>query len=572
MPLPTDLALVPAAAAGEAAPLLADAAGDGEQLDYLLRDGAGTVEVRGVVVMAPEGVVVVRHAVRNLREVPLHLASLDAAVPVPARAEEVLDMTGLWASERRPQRARPGQGVWSRETRHGRPGHDDPFLMVVGTPDFGFRRGEVWSAHLAWSGDKRLWTESSALGVRTLGGGELLAPGEVVLAPGASYETPELLLAWSANGLDGLSARFHPWQRRVAPVPLPRPVVLNVWEAVYFDHDADRLDRLAQVAAEVGVERFVLDDGWFLGRRDDTAGLGDWVVDPDVWPQGLHPLVRSVVDCGMELGLWVEPEMVNPDSDLARAHPDWLLGGPGTPTWRNQRVLDLANPGAYAHVRDQLVAILDEYPVRYLKWDQNADLLAHGAHAQTLATYRLMDELRAHRPGLEIESCSSGGGRVDLGVLRRAGRVWVSDTNDPLDRQRIQRWTGVLVPPEHMGGHVGDRRAHITGRAASLGFRLATAFFGSAGIERDLTRAGADERAVVAAWVAEHKARRGLLHSGVVVHGTRPTASPRCTASSRSTAPPGSSPSCGSGTARAPCPAPYVSSASTPTAATECAC
>ena len=337
------------------------------------RDGAGTVEVRGVVVMSPEGVVLVRHDVRNLRDVPLHLASLDAVVPVPARAEEVLDFTGLWASERRPQRARPGQGVWSRETRHGRPGHDDP----------------------------------------------------------------------------------------------------------------------------------------------------------DVWPGGLHPLVRSVVGRGMELGLWVEPEMVNPDSDLARAHPDWLLGGPGTPTWRNQRVLDLANADAYAHVRDQLVAVLDEYPVRYLKWDQNADLLAHGAHAQTLATYRLIDELRAFRPGLEIESCSSGGGRVDLGVLRRAGRVWVSDTNDPLDRQRIQRWTGVLVPPEHLGGHVGDRRAHITGRAASLGFRLATAFFGSAGIERNLTRSDAAERAVVAAWVAEHKARRELLHSGVVVHGDTPDGEPQ---------------------------------------------
>ncbi|NKX94167.1 alpha-galactosidase [Sanguibacter hominis ATCC BAA-789] len=527
-PLPTDLTLVAAPAPGtRAGALLTDAAGDGEQLEYLLRDGAGTVEVRGVVVMSPEGVVVVRHDVRNLRDVPLHLASLDAVVPVPARAEEVLDFTGLWASERRPQRARPGQGVWSRETRHGRPGHDDPFLMVLGTPDFGFRRGEVWSAHLAWSGDKRLWTESSALGVRSLGAGELLAPGEVVLAPGDSYAAPELLLAWSGEGLDGLSARFHPWQRRVAPVPRPRPVVLNVWEAVYFDHDADRLDRLAQVAAEVGVERFVLDDGWFLGRRDDTAGLGDWVVDPDVWPSGLHPLVRSVVGRGMELGLWVEPEMVNPDSDLARAHPDWLLGGPGTPTWRNQRVLDLANADAYAHVRDQLVAVLDEYPVRYLKWDQNADLLAHGAHAQTLATYRLMDELRAFRPGLEIESCSSGGGRVDLGVLRRAGRVWVSDTNDPLDRQRIQRWTGVLVPPEHLGGHVGDRRAHITGRAASLGFRLATAFFGSAGIERDLTRSDAAERAVVAAWIAEHKARRDLLHSGVVVRGDTPDGEPQ---------------------------------------------
>jgi alpha-galactosidase len=467
--------------------------------------------------LSSQGVARVRHRLTNEDADRFDLASLDVTLPVPSRAAEILDFSGLWAYERRPQRGPLRDGVWSRETRHGRPGHDDPFLMMLGTPGFDFRSGEVWAVHLAWSGDKRLWAERQPLGQSVLGGGELLAPGELRLEPGDSYTTPWAVATWSAWGIDGLSARLHDWIRSRRPARRPRPVVLNTWEAVYFDQSLPSLRGLVAAAAETGVERFVLDDGWFTGRTDDRRALGDWTVDPDRWPHGLHPLIAAVHEGGMDFGLWVEPEMVSPDSALAQAHPDWLLGPPDAPTWRHQRVLDLAGP-AYDHVLECLTALLTEYPIAFLKWDHNRDLLREGtAHRQTNAVYRLLGALRQRFPHVEVESCSSGGARVDLGILDLVDRVWTSDTNDPLERQRIQRWTGVLLPPEYLGSHVGAPTAHVTGRTSDLSFRLATALFGWAGIEWDLTTAGPAERAAVAEWVRCYRRLRPLLHAGTVV-------------------------------------------------------
>jgi alpha-galactosidase len=478
-----------------------------------------TQEVSTELELSSSGVLRVRHRFTNRGHDEFLLPNLDVLLPIPAEASELLDFTGLWSHERSPQRAPLRHGVWSRESRHGRPGHDDAFLMVAGEPGFGFRRGRVWAVHLAWSGDKRIWAERSALGHSVLGAGELLAPGEVRLAPGESYETPWLVAVFSDSGLDGLSDRLHPWIRESSQLRKPRPVVLNTWEAVYFDHDLAVLSDLADAAAEVGVERFVLDDGWFTGRRDDRRALGDWFVDDVVWPRGLHPLISHVHGHGMEFGLWVEPEMISPDSNLAREHPDWVLDS--GPTWRWQRTLDLTK--AYDHLLERLTALLTEYPIAFLKWDHNRDLLSPGvAHRQTRALYRLLAALKEAFPQVEIESCASGGARVDLGILPLVDRFWTSDTNDPLDRQSIQRWTGVLVPPEYLGGHLGAGTAHVTGRTSALGFRLATALFGSAGIEWNLTTASPAEKADIAAWIAEHKRLRPLLHSGRVVRADSP--------------------------------------------------
>ncbi|WP_372594943.1 alpha-galactosidase [Actinotalea sp.] len=490
---------------------------DGLLLRVTSDDGSDGAVVVTEVELTEHGVLRIRHRLRNDSRDRLELAALDAVLPIPDRAREVLDFTGLWTHERRPQRTALGLGSWSRQTRHGRPGHDDPFLTVAGTAGFAFRSGEVWAAHLAWSGDKSVHVERQPLGPAVIALGELLAPGEIRLAPGESYTTPWVVGAWSREGLDGLSARLHPYVRSRSTVRGPRPVVLNTWEAVYFDHDLDVLGRLVEAAAQVGVERFVLDDGWFTGRRDDRRALGDWTVDPTVWPQGLHPLVDLVRSHGMDFGLWVEPEMVSPDSALARAHPEWVLGEPSAPTWRFQRTLDLDHPEAYAYVRDRLVALVREYPIAYLKWDHNRDLLEPVAHRQTMALYRLIDELRVAAPGLEIESCASGGARIDLGILERVDRVWTSDTNDPLERQQIQRWTGILVPPEYLGSHLGAPRAHTTGRSSDLSFRAATALFGSAGIEWDLLAADDEQRARIASWTAAYRERRAALHTGTVV-------------------------------------------------------
>ncbi len=305
-------------------------------------------------------------------------------------------------------------------------------------------------------------------------------------------------------------------------------MVLNTWEAVYFDHDPAALAELAELAAAIGIERFVVDDGWFTGRRDDTSSLGDWEVDRDVWPDGLGPLARRVHELGMEFGLWFEPEMVNLDSELAREHPEWLFDaghGPGLPS-RYQHVLDLGHPEAFEHVLEQVSRLVADLGIDAIKWDHNRYLLdaGHtpdgrpGVRAQTLAVYRMMAELRRRHPELEIESCASGGGRIDLGVLEYCARVWPSDCNDPHERLEVQRWTGLLVPPEMQGTHIGAEVSHTTHRSHPLDYRAEKAIWGNLGVEMNLLEADDAERSVLARWIEFHKEHRALLHSGVVVH------------------------------------------------------
>jgi alpha-galactosidase len=345
----------------------------------------------------------------------------------------------------------------------------------------------------------------------------LLLPGEVTLAQGESYTTPWVYLAATRMGLDGLSAQFHGYLRsRPAHPRTPRPVNLNVWEAVYFTHDFATLAALADIASAIGVERYVLDDGWFHGRRDDRAGLGDWWVDKDVWPGGLHELADYVRGRGMQFGLWIEPEMVSPDSDLYRAHPDWILsaGHHVPPLQRHQLALDLTSK------------LLSEYPIDYVKWDCNRDLIDAGSgthagapavHDHTLAVYSLLDELRRRYPAVEWESCAAGGGRIDLAILERVQRVWPSDMIDALARQPIQRWTGQLVPPEYLGTHVSAPFSHQTGRYMPLALRCATALFGHFGIEWDLTKASQQDLTELAEWITLYKRHRDLIHSGHVI-------------------------------------------------------
>ncbi|MGZ0712543.1 alpha-galactosidase (plasmid) [Coraliomargarita sp. W4R53] len=475
----------------------------------------GSASIQTSISLTPQGVLLLAHRIRNDGIEAIGLAHAGLVLPVPHRAREVLDFSGRWSRERQPHRSQPLDGVWLRESRHGRGGHDDPFLMVAGTPGFTFETGEVWSTHVAWSGDTRQWFERSDLGPAVLGAGE--RHEHLSLAAGAEYRTPTVVATWSNAGLTGISDRLHPWIRTWSTVDTPRPLTLNTWEAVYFDHSLARLEPLVQRAADVGVERFVLDDGWFEGRTDDRRALGDWEVDRARWPDGLHPLIACVRETGMQFGLWVEPEMVNLDSNLARAHPEWLLTGPAGLTWRHQHVLDLAQPGVEDYLFERLDTLLSEYAISYLKWDHNRDLLVNESRSQVLGVYRLIDRLRAAHPGVEIESCASGGGRIDLEILRRVDRVWASDTNDPLERQRIQRWTGIVIPPEYLGAHVGDARAHTTGRQSNLNFRLATALFGHAGIESDLTTVGENDLRAITRWGSAYRQYRGLLHSGRVV-------------------------------------------------------
>ncbi len=488
------------------------------------RDAEADLTLRIEIEMLPGGLVRARGRLRNTGAAVFTVGSLDLALPLPREADEILDFTGRHLRERSPQRHDFVAGTHLRESRRAR-SHDGTLLMTAGRRGFGYRSGEVWGVHVAWSGNTRTFAEQGMpTGERLLGAGELLLAGEVRLSTGQAYESPWVYASYG-DGLDELSHRFHTYLRSRPQHPgSPRKALVNVWEAVYFDHDLDRLTALADAAAAAGVERYVLDDGWFRGRRDDTAGLGDWTVDDDVWPEGLHPLADHVTGLGMELGLWFEPEMVNPDSDLARAHPEWILqtGNRMPPEARHQQVLDLAHTGAWEHVYGQIDAILAEYPIGFVKWDHNRDLVdaghtatgGAGVHAQTHAAYRLLDALRAAHPHVEFESCAGGGGRADLGILERTERIWTSDCIDALERQTIEAGTGLLVPPEMLGSHIGSPTSHTTGRRHELSFRGATAFFGHLGIEWDLTAASEAERSEVARWVAAYRQHRDLLHHG----------------------------------------------------------
>ncbi|AEG45136.1 alpha-galactosidase [Isoptericola variabilis] len=482
--------------------------------------------------VTPAGLVRQRVTLTNLGDEPFELHALAPVFPLPAGADELLDTTGRHLRERSPQRHAFTVGTHVRESRRGRPGADASLLLVAGRAGFGFERGLVHGVHVAWSGNHRLLAERTPTAEAYLSAGELLAPGEVTLAPGASYRTPWAIGSWG-DGLDALARRFHDELRARPHHPhRPRPVTLNTWEAVYFDQSLERLTALAERAAAVGVERFVLDDGWFRGRRDDTAGLGDWYVDETVWPDGLGPLIDVVRGHGMEFGLWVEPEMVNPDSDLARAHPDWILRGRAdlpVPA-RQQQVLDLSRPDVRAYLLERLDALLTEHDIAYLKWDHNRDLLEAGSaedgrarvHENVKALYALLAELKRRHPGLEIESCASGGARVDLGILEHTDRVWTSDTLDPVERLQIQRYTGLLVPPELMGAHLTTPHVHSTGRTVALDLSAGVALPGHFGIEWDLTTLDDAGLADVAQWVALHRRYRDLLHTGVVVNADTP--------------------------------------------------
>ena len=490
-------------------------------------DEESGLELALTIELTRNGLLRSRAQLTNIGAADYQVDDLVLAYPVPPVASELLDLTGRWGRERVPQRLDFVVGTHLREGRRGRTGADAATVLHAGTPGFGFGVGEVWGVHVGWSGNHTHYAEHLSTGERVLGGGELLLPGEIDLHPGASYTSP-WLYGSHGLGLDEVARRFHRHLRdRATPVSTTRPVTINVWEAVYFDHELQPLLDLAEKAAAAGVERYVLDDGWFGSRRDDFSGLGDWTVSSDVWPQGLHPLISRVKALGMQFGLWFEPEMVNLDSDLARAHPDWVMatGGRTPVPSRHQQVLNLGIPACFEHIRAAILAILDEYGIDYIKWDHNRDLIdagtqpggRAGVHAQTEAVYRLMDEIRAAHPGLEIESCSSGGSRVDLGILERTDRVWVSDCIDPHDRQQMMRWTQQLIPPEYMGAHIASGVSHTTGRSHELNFRAATAIFGHLGVEWDLRKATPAELAELASWISFYKSHRDLLLAGDLV-------------------------------------------------------
>ena len=479
---------------------------------------------------ARTGVLRIRSTLTNYGATPLDVSDMmTACLPVPDGMTDIIGFTGRWTQEFTQERVARNAATYLRENRSGRTSHFSYPAILLAATDTNESTGDVYGFHLAFSGNHCIRVDSLTDGRGLVSLGALLLPGEVRLAPGEAYASPEIVAAYSGQGLSKLSRKFHDHVRTKLLSPemraKPRPVHYNTWEAVYFDHDVEKLKELATRAAEIGVERFVLDDGWFGGRRHDRAGLGDWTVSRDVYPDGLGPLVDHVTGLGMEFGLWFEPEMVNPDSDLYRAHPDWILGLEGVEQipFRSQLALDISRPEVADYLFNAIDAILRDHGISYIKWDMNRDLSHPGdasgvprAFAQVGALYALLDRVRNAHPHVEIESCSSGGARADMGVLAHIDRVWTSDSNDALDRQVIQRGASFFLPLEVLGCHVGPAKCHVTGRRLSMEMRAATALMGHMGLELNLLTERAADLDVLKNAIDLHKKHRALLHNGDV--------------------------------------------------------
>lgn len=471
-------------------------------------------------------VVKTRHTLTNKKAGVYHVNRFANTLPLPARAKELMTYYGRWVHEFQTVRQPLLQGGYQQENRRGRTSHEHYPALVAGTANFDEMNGDVWGFHFAWSGNHRLRVDVKADGRRYMQAEVIYLPGEVALEERESITTPWLYASYSNLGLNGMSHHFHSHVREtILPRSFndkPRPIHLNTWEGIYFDHDPQYIMSMATQSAEMGVERFIIDDGWFRGRNGDKAGLGDWFLCKSKYPNGLQPIVDHVNKLGMEFGLWFEPEMINKDSDLFRTHPDWLLAVEGydQPTGRNQYVINLQNDDAFNFLFERLDHFLSAYNIAYIKWDMNREVVqpAHlgraAAHNQTQRYYQLVDQVRAKHPQVEIESCAAGGGRIDYEVLKRTHRFWASDNNDALERQTIQRGMSYFFPPEVMGSHIGASHCHSTRRRHSIEFRGLTALFGHMGIELDPVKEEQEEKQGFERYIKLHKMLRPLLHRG----------------------------------------------------------
>lgn len=469
---------------------------------------------------------------------PLELLRADSATwTLPDREDwQLSHVHGRWAAESRLVRSSLTYGEKVIGSRRGHTGHQHLPWLALDT-DATEERGEVYGCALGWSGSWRIAVaQLPDARVQITGGAGYDDSGLLLLEAGESFTTPVFAGLWSDGGFGGASRTWHAYQRTyvIPDADQDRPVLYNSWEATQFDISEEQQETLAQRAAAVGVELFVVDDGWFGARTSDRAGLGDWTPNPDRFPAGLKPLADRVHALGMQFGIWVEPEMINPDSDLYRAHPEWVQYQEGRKRteFRNQLVLNLAREDVQEYLWEQLDGLLSSAPIDYVKWDFNRCFTDAGwpgeAYPQRLwvdhvrALYALLDRLREAHPGVAFESCSGGGGRIDLGIMSRTDQVWTSDNTDPLDRLAIQHGFSQIHPARVMAAWVTDSpNNQLNGRVSSLRFRFVSAMAGVLGVGGDLSEWTEAELAEAREWVALYKEIRPLVQHGDL-HRLRP--------------------------------------------------
>ncbi|MEV0182751.1 alpha-galactosidase [Streptomyces sp. NPDC050625] len=469
--------------------------------------------------------------VGNQGHAPVELLRADPATwTLPDREGwRLSQLHGRWAAESLLTRAPLTHGEKVIGSRRGHTGHQHLPWVALDT-DATEERGEVYGCALGWSGSWRIGVaQLPDARVQITGGAGYDDSGLLMLAEGESYTSPVFAGLWSDGGFGDASRAWHAYQRAyvIPDADRDRPVLFNSWEATNFDISEEQQATLARRAAAIGVELFVVDDGWFGARTSDRAGLGDWTPNPDRFPNGLKPLADYVHALGMQFGIWVEPEMVNPDSDLYRAHPDWVQYQQGRKRTelRNQLVLNLAREDVQEYLWEQLDGLLSSAPVDYVKWDFNRCFTDAGwpgePYPQRLwvdhvrALYALLDRLRAAHPGVAFESCSGGGGRIDLGVMSRTDQVWTSDNTDPLDRLRIQHGFSQIHPARIMAAWVTDSpNTQLNGRVSSLRLRFVSSMAGVLGVGGDLAMWTEEELAEAKEWVELYKGIRPVVQRG----------------------------------------------------------
>ncbi|MBB6729855.1 alpha-galactosidase [Cohnella zeiphila] len=476
----------------------------------------------------PEYDLIERHVVvRNGEKLPVRIDQAMAAVwSVQGLPEyRMTHVTGRWAGEYQLRRTVLSEGKKTIESRRGFTGpHANPWF-AIDDGEAGERGGRVWFGALAWSGNWKIVAEKTTYGHVRIAGGVNDFDGAFLLGPGESYTSPVFVGGFTASGFGAMSRLLHRYERDcVLPSSRPRKVLYNSWEATEFDVRADEQIKLARRAAQLGVERFVVDDGWFGARNSDRAGLGDWHVNPAKFPNGLQELIGEVQALGMEFGLWVEPESVNPDSDLYRAHPEWIYQFPtreGTQL-RNQYLLNLGLPEVKAFVLDFMTELLSTYEIKFIKWDMNRTVTEPGApesagpvwqkHVDHL--YAIWAELRARFPDVEFETCAGGGSRIDLGMLRFADQAWISDNTDARDRLAMQEGFSYVYSPSVMMCWVTESPNGFNGRSLPLSYRFHSSMMGGLGIGANIAKWTGEEMEEARGFVALYKEIRHLVTEG----------------------------------------------------------
>lgn len=459
-------------------------------------------------------------------------SAMSTSLDLPDSEFDMIHLDGAWARERHVSRQPLFKGVQSIGTVKGASSHTHNPFLALARPTATETQGEVYGFSLVYSGNHIGQIEVDTYDVARVTMGIHPFEFKWKLEAGEVFQTPEAVMVYSDSGINGMSQNFHHLYRtRLARDPWKeenRPILINNWEATYFDFNEEKILEIAEEAVEMGVELFVLDDGWFGKRDDDSSSLGNWTEDKTKLPNGIKGLSQKVQDLGLKFGLWFEPEMVNKDTPLYESHPEWIIGVPekNISHGRNQFVLDFGNPAVVDSIFEQMDAILSESQIDYIKWDMNryiseaysthlsGDRQGEIYHRYILGVYALYERLLDKYPAILIESCAGGGARFDPGMLYYAPQTWASDDSDAVERLKIQYGTSLVYPLSSIGSHVSASPNHQVGRVTSMEMRAAVAYFGTFGYELDITQLSEEDRALMKEHIQFFKENRKLIHSG----------------------------------------------------------